>query len=401
MASSMSAPLAVVVGAGRVAGGFLAPLFEAAGWQTLLVGRDVSVVDAIRSTGAVWLRTGGAASPPRRVAVEGAVAVGDRGLPKLISRADLLATAVGPDALGEVGRWLGPLLSERFERTRRPINVVTFENHRRAPELLATGILDAAPSIAEEIGTRLGIGGAVPWRAIATRTIGPEGVTYDADDVDECYVEELPLLAGMPPVDGSLDGLRRVRCFDDHMVEKLWLFNAGHAAAAYLGWLAGCSTLVQSLSLEPIRRSVQAVVNEATMAFQARLACRPVSEPVTRRPPAEIIARYSDPRLADPVTRVGRDPRRKLAADDRLVGPAVACLANGVWPVGLATAIAAALAYGEPSDAQAADLRAELRLLGVEEVLQTVSGLHPRDELSRLVCHRFRRLGHGTVDTAA
>ena len=67
--------------------------------------------------------------------------------------------------------------------------------------------------------------------------------------------------------------------------------------------------------------------------------------------------------------RVARDPRRKLAADDRLVGPAGACLAAGIRPETLARVIAAALAYGEEGDRQASDLRRELEFLEPEEVL--------------------------------
>jgi mannitol-1-phosphate 5-dehydrogenase len=144
--------------------------------------------------------------------------------------------------------------------------------------------------------------------------------------------------------------------------------------------------------LPPIRQTVRGVVEEGGVAFRARLQRRPLDDYLPPRPASAIMARYADPVLGDTVTRVGREPRRKLAADDRLVAPAMVCLGSRVWPVGLATAIAAALAYAEPSDPQAVDLRAELRLLGPAETLATVSGLHPCDEVSRLVCRRFESL---------
>lgn len=397
----MRTPLGVVIGTGRMAGGFVAPLLDDAGWRTLLVGRDSEVVNAIGQRGAVWVRTGRSPSPRRRVEGVSALGLTDAGLPAAIAGADLLATAVGPGALGEVGTLLGPLLRERLERWGRPLNVVTFENHRRAPELLTAGLLDAEPSLASEIGKRLGVGGAAVWRAIARRTIDRDEVTYDADEVDECYVDLVPLLKDLPPRDGSVGGLRLVRRFDDRMTEKQWVFNAGHAAAAYLGWLAGCSTLAEALVHDPIHRSVATVVDEGRQALQARMERRPAAEPFLPRSLSGILARYADPALKDSVTRVGREPRRKLGANDRLVAPAVACLACGVWPVGLATAIAAALSYREPSDPQAADLDAEVRLLGAEEVLQTISGLHPRDELSRLVCLRLRSMQRERLASAA
>jgi mannitol-1-phosphate 5-dehydrogenase len=180
-----------------------------------------------------------------------------------------------------------------------------------------------------------------------------------------------------------------VRAFEDRIVEKLWVFNAGHAAAAYLGWHAGCETLDEAMSHEGIRATVYAVVKEGQQALEAYLATRPGSVPIPARRPDSMLDLYADPSLDDTVVRVARDPRRKLAADDRLVGPASACLAAGIRPEALARVIAAALAYGEESDRQADDLRRELEFLEPEEVLSGVSILDRNDELTRIVCQHY------------
>jgi hypothetical protein len=49
----------------------------------------------------------------------------------------------------------------------------------------------------------------------------------------------------------------------------------------------------------------------------------------------------------------------------------------------------AALTYAEPGDGQATDLQRELELVGPAEILSVVSGLHPSDELSKLICSRY------------
>lgn len=386
----MTSPKCVVIGTGRLAGGFIAPRLSAAGWSCVLGGRGRAVVDAIAEGGGLWLRTGGADTSQQWVGGVTALAVDDRSLRAAVCQADLLATAVGPTALDSVGRMLAPLVRSRLETTRAPINIITFENHRRAAEMLIRGMLEAEPSLAREVGSRVGIGGAAVWRAISKREVTPEGVRYQADDVDECYVDAASLVHPAPPLDGSAPGLELVRSFDDRMVEKLWLFNVGHAAAAYLGWQAGCSTLSAAMERADIRERVSAVVEEAGQAFEARLSARPTSVQIPSRPLGWILERYSDPRLDDPVTRVAREPRRKLAPDDRLIGPATQCLSVGLRPTALAAAAAAALAYGEPSEVQAVDLQRELELVGPEEVLTTVSMLDPNEELTRLICALYR-----------
>ena len=384
----MSRPRCVVVGTGRMAGGFVAPVLADAGWDTVLVGREPEVIESIAAQGEVRVRFGGQGARERRVGGVSAMHHDDPRLREAILGADLLATAVGPGALGPVGRALAQPLRERLEAG-RPINLITFENHRRASALIATGLLDAEPSLAGEVGRRLGIGGAAVWRAIASRSVGPDGVRYEADPVDECHVDGLALLDGHPPRDGSVPGLRLTDAFDDRMVEKLWVFNAGHAAAAFAGWLAGAGTVADALARDDIRDHVARVVDEAGFAFAARQRGRGADR-LAPRNAADILARYADAALADPVTRVAREPRRKLAADDRLIGPAYACLAAGREPMALAATAAAGLAYAEASDPQARDLQAEVAYFGPEETLTTVAGLHPGEELSRLVCEAFR-----------
>jgi mannitol-1-phosphate 5-dehydrogenase len=102
------------------------------GWEIILVSRTRRVVETINRGGGLWVRTG--ADPPedRWVGQVSAVSLWDPRPPHLAARADLLATAVGASALPDVGRVMAPLLRARLAASEAPINVITFENHRRA-----------------------------------------------------------------------------------------------------------------------------------------------------------------------------------------------------------------------------------------------------------------------------
>jgi mannitol-1-phosphate 5-dehydrogenase len=377
-----------------MAGGYVAPLLHDAGWELVLACRYQPVIESINAGGGLWLRIAGGPSQDRWISGVSAIALDDARLPEVVAEADLLGTAVGPSNLRQVGRMLGPLLSTRLEASCAPINIIAFENHRRAPELLTSGMIEALPAVAGMIGRRVGIGGAAVWRLIAHREVTPAGVRFEANDEDECYVGAATLVPGAAPLDRSIRGIKLVRCFDDRMVEKLWLFNAGHAAAAYLGWHAGYATVDAAMTHGTIRAAVRSVVAEAQQAYEAWLTSRPASQPVAHRPLDTILNRYADASLSDQVVRVAREPRRKLAAGDRLIGPGVACLAAGIRPYALAAAAAAALAYGETTDPQALDLQREIEFLGPEELLATVSTLDPLDELTQHICQSFRDRAH-------
>jgi mannitol-1-phosphate 5-dehydrogenase len=381
----VSAPRCLLIGAGCMAGGFVAPLLRDAGWEIILVSRSSSVVETINEGGGLWVRTGADLPEDRWVGRISAVSLWDPGLPRLAARADLLATAVGASALAHVGRTLATLLRARLAASEDPINVLTFENHRRAPELLAARLIVEDPLLAPTICRKVGIGGAAVWRTIPRRTITSQGIRFDVEGADECYADALTLIPGAPPLDGSVPGIELVRSFDDRMIEKLWIFNAGHAAAAYLGWQCGCRTVREAMERPTVRAAVAGVVTEAQRAVDAYLSRRPGSVPLPPRSLNWILDSYANPRLDDPIVRVAREPRRKLAADDRLTGPGIACLAAGFRPLALADAIAAALSYAEPNDPQATDLQREIELLGPEEVLARLGSLDPQDELAQLV----------------
>jgi mannitol-1-phosphate 5-dehydrogenase len=396
----VSAPRCLLIGAGRTAGGFVAPLLRDAGWEITLTSRNGSVIEAINEGGGVWVRTGVDRPEDYWVGNISAVSLWDPGLRHLAARADLLATAVGPSALPDVGRTLAPLLRARLDASEGPINVITFENHRRAPEILAASLIAEDSSLARIICRRVGIGGAAVWRTISQRMTTSKGLRFDANGADECYADALSLISGVPPLDGSVPGIELVRAFDDRMIEKLWVFNAGHAAAAYLGWQCACRTIREAMERPTVRAAVAGVVTEAQRAFDAYLSRRPGSVAVPPRSLNWILDSYADPRLEDPIVRVAREPRRKLAADDRLIGPAVSCSAAGFRPLALADTIGAALSYAEPHDPQTMNLQREIKLLGPEEVLAGLSHLDPQEELVRLACDSYERRSVATALSA-
>jgi mannitol-1-phosphate 5-dehydrogenase len=63
----------------------------------------------------------------------------------------------------------------------------------------------------------------------------------------------------------------------------------------------------------------------------------------------DLMARFDNPLLGDTVARVGRDPVRKLAPEDRLVGAANTCVEQGVTPRQICRGIAAGLLFTAPS----------------------------------------------------
>jgi len=106
----------------------------------------------------------------------------------------------------------------------------------------------------------------------------------------------------------------------------------------------------------------------------------------------DLLTRFGNLVLGDTILRLGRDPIRKLARTDRLVGAALNALAEGVTPTHLTTGIAAALAFNHPGDPIAAELQARLHGYGLARTLSDICELAPGEPLFDLGVARYRAL---------
>jgi mannitol-1-phosphate 5-dehydrogenase len=186
-------------------------------------------------------------------------------------------------------------------------------------------------------------------------------------------------LIGAPP---SVPGLEPRDDFAALVDRKLFVHNMGHAVAAYLGYPAGHNFIHEAIHDGAIGEAVRSAMAEACAALVRRHGLDTEEQ---RAYQEDLLIRFANPRLRDTLTRVGRDPLRKLRADDRLVGAALLCLETGVTPRAIARGIAAALRFDPPDDPSALALQAELRERGRDAVLADRCGLRPDHPLAALV----------------
>jgi mannitol-1-phosphate 5-dehydrogenase len=108
----------------------------------------------------------------------------------------------------------------------------------------------------------------------------------------------------------------------------------------------------------------------------------------------KILQRFANPHLPDTVDRVGRQPLRKLARTERLVGPAAELAERGVRPQHLLATVDAALAFDVPDDPESVELQQLLRALTAEAAAERICGLKPSDRLyDDVVAVMARRVG--------
>jgi mannitol-1-phosphate 5-dehydrogenase len=302
-----------------------------------------------------------------------------------IAGADVVAVSVGPNRLREIA----PLLADGLARRSSPVNVLAFENGAdpgaRLRELIAATPGGGAVAAAH------GVAGALVLRVVSRRIgdrSGDEPVVFVGDRPSTFVVDRLGLVAPHP----AIAGMVLTDEWAGWVCRKLYLFSAGHVMTAYLGHLKGYHYIHSAIRDPEIRAAVLGAMAEAQAGLARRFGRDVAGE---RRDLLEIVERFENAALGDPIVRVGRDPRRKLAIGERLVGAAQAAERAGVEPDFLALAVAAALCFHHPLDTVATDLEREIELAGRQSVLQRVCGLDPACGVGRAVTRHWERLFEG------
>lgn len=372
---------AVVVGTGKIGCGYLAPLFADAGWEVVLAARTAGTANRIHQAGGFRVRVTGEGGGSHHVTGVGAVVAGTEEFDRAVAGADVVATAVGVDNVVDLGPVLARALAGRGPAD--PVDVWVVENQDRAGDL-QRAVQGAAAASGLELPP-VGFAGAVAAVAVGRGDWrGPGRPEFVGDGARRLSVDRTNLCRPLP----CLPGVRGTSQYLPRLREKLYVFNTGHALCAYLGALRR-HVSVDSAVADPALRPL--VVGCLLESRKALLRSHPSLGDDVHGPVAEALARYGDTELADPVARVARDPLRKLAPGDRLLGPAEQTRAVlGRVPAHFALGIAGALLYRNPADAQACRLAELLGRQGVASTLESVCGLDPAGDLAQAVAHRYR-----------
>jgi mannitol-1-phosphate 5-dehydrogenase len=389
------------------AGLFLAEAQLSGNFQRLVVAEVVpAVVDAVRAAGAFTVNIGYAdhiaALTVAPVEIYSPLAAAERAaLVDAVAAAGEIATAlpsVESYARGD-GESVAAILADGLARkvaTGGPLAVVyAAENHTHAARLLEAAVLaQTPPAVRAAVRQRVQFLDTI----IGKMSGAPEetaGLAELAPGLGRAYLVEAfnrILIDRIARGDGGTSGValdpawRTYRRGIEVFVEKgdlapfaeakLYGHNAGHALAAYLAHVSGF-TRIDQLRQRPdlLGFITQAMVEESGAGLLARYAG---SDPLFT--PAgfaayvqDLVARMVNPFVRDTVARVGRDPRRKLGWDDRLVGAMRRARQAGVTPRRYAWGVAAALDWLAIPPAATMDTMREL--WGMTELDEEASAL--------------------------
>jgi mannitol-1-phosphate 5-dehydrogenase len=293
---------------------------------------------------------------------------------KEISEAEIVTCAVGPRIL----KFIAPVIAKgiKARTTSKPVAVIACENAINATDDLAGFIKD--PSNMDEetlknLSSKAEFGNSAIDRIVPTQP-ADAGLDVVIETFYEWCVETSGFHSGHP----KINGVHWVDNLEPYIERKLFTVNTGHATAAYLGYNRGVPTIHEALGVPEIKKIVDSALAETSELIVKKHG---VDKAEQLKYVSNIIARISNPVLADSTARVGRAPLRKLSRKERYIGPAAQLAEMGMKVDALLVGIEMALRFQNvDSDEESAEMAKILSSMSATEVVEKITGLeksHP------------------------
>jgi len=382
---------AVIFGAGNIGRGFIGQLFVESGYEVTFIDVDEELMASMNEKHSYHLQTvSNEGVHDYQIGPVKAVNSNDKeAVAQVVANAEIGATSLGARVLKFVAPNIAAGIALRAKNNAGPINFIICENLHGAAAYMRGLVEQSIPAEAKPyFDSQVGFVNTVIGRMVPMPT--PEMRAQDVSlikvepykelPVDKNgFVGPIPKISAMVPYDS----------FDIFSARKLYVHNCGHALMSYVGYQRGYKMGYEAIGDPEIRAFMLAGLRESVDGICAEYNA---DAKWLYAHVDDLLVRFENKMLGDTVVRLGRDPIRKLAAEDRLVGAANLACKHGVKPVHLAWGIAAALFFNPEGDPSAQQLQDTLNAKGVEGALEEVAGIQPGSVLSSLVLDAYAKL---------
>jgi len=382
---------AVIFGGGNIGRGFIGQLFSESGYEVVFVDVDAELVAALNRDHKYTLEI--VSNEGKKALTIGPVSAVDgkdkAAIAAVVAEAKVGATAVGANALKYIVGNMAAGIELRAKQGGAPLNFIICENLHGAAGIVRGMVENViAPEAKDYLAKSIGFVNTVIGRMVPVPT--PE---MRAQDVSLVRVEAYKEL----PVDkkgfvGEIPQVCAMTAYDDFEVftaRKLYVHNCGHALMSYAAFQRGYTYGYEAMADDEIRAFMLAGLRESVAGISAE--CHADRDWLNAHVD-DLLGRFTNKMLGDKVFRLGRDPKRKLAAEDRLTGAALLALKAGIQPRHLAWGMALALMFNPADDPSAVELQQAIAAKGAKAALCEVTGLAADHPLVALVMEAYEAL---------
>ncbi len=375
----------LIVGAGKIGRGFIAHLFYRSGYKIFFLDASREMVQLLKQEKKYRIDIAHETNDiTEYVEVEDAFTLADKeAVASIMGKADIMASSVGAANIEKVAGYIKEMLIAG--RRKKPLNWIICENASNPAKKISNVLLQDADAVFEAfVKSKIGL---IETQVLRTgmpaneQVIVKEPLALRMQDWWTLPMDKDAFVGSIPAVEGFVPQEN----FSHELIRKIYTNNGTNAPIAYIGWANGFHILHESaLTYQHFFKEIQ---EESAFGLIKEYG---FDEEEHRKFMALAMKKYTDPALNDQVERNAQDSKRKLAKDERLIGPALLCLKHGRKPVAYAIAIAAAYYYNGSFDAGTLEVQQTIQESGIEQAIKKYSSIDETCELFQLIVTSYK-----------
>ncbi len=361
----------IMYGAGNIGRGFIGPLFSKSGYSVGFIDINQQVISKLNEDNSYPVNVVTSNENVEHI-IKNVYGIDGTNLDLVaseISKADVMATAIGVNVLKFIAKPIALGLKKRFEEGAKPLNIIICENMIGADGYLKGLIKDQIPEYSKEIDEKIGfveasIGRMVPALPEEKKQGNFLRVAVEPYDI-------LPI--DKDALKGEISDVKNIYPFSPFNLfiqRKLFMHNMSHATCAYLGYLKNYEYVYEAVNDYEIRYVAYRALTQSALALSIE---NNVDIKILLEHAENLLYRFQNVALGDTIERVGKDTIRKLSENDRLIGALNLCEKHGVSSNILCVAIASAMFFNVGSDERSVELCAFAKENGAKKTLEKYS----------------------------
>ena len=361
----------IMYGAGNIGRGFIGPLFSKSGYSVGFIDINQQVISKLNEDNSYPVNVVTSNENVEHI-IKNVYGIDGTNLDLVaseISKADVMATAIGVNVLKFIAKPIALGLKKRFEEGAKPLNIIICENMIGADGYLKGLIKDQIPEYSKEIDENIGfveasIGRMVPALPEEKKQGNFLRVAVEPYDI-------LPI--DKDALKGEISDVKNIYPFSPFNLfiqRKLFMHNMSHATCAYLGYLKNYEYIYQAVEDYEIRYVAYRALTQSALALSIE---NNVDIKILLEHAENLLYRFQNVALGDTIERVGKDTIRKLSENDRLIGALNLCEKHGVSSNILCVAIASAMFFNVGGDERSVELCAFAKENGAKKTLEKYS----------------------------
>ncbi|OPY85884.1 MAG: Mannitol-1-phosphate 5-dehydrogenase [Smithella sp. PtaU1.Bin162] len=359
----------IIIGAGASGRGHMGQLAFESEYELTFLEKNKELTDILKARGAYTVHlAGGNAVTDREITGFNIFHVGEKDkFYSYFKNCPLIFTTVVAVNLSEVGNYLRPLVVKWLKESSKNEykNIMCCENMNESGKYLKKVIFEDFPEeLKAGFESRIGFPDTMIARVVTTpkypylELLGEEYSEWTADKTT-FRGPELPQIKTLQLVEDQERYLKR----------KLYIHNTGHATFGYLGFLKGHKYIHEAAQDESIMNVCRKAIEESGWAIQKEYG---FSEAIISAYRNALTDKCPNAVIPDEITRVVRDPLRKLGKDERFIGPLSLMLKHGRKPHYLLYGICAALLGEIPGDKDSETIKNYMAKSEIKELFKSI-----------------------------